>query len=155
MRRTGGLGSGASDPLLSQRGYFFIYFHYIFIVIFIFWSLVTFCLWSTSQSKGLFVSKCSLHLHRYLYILIFCNLLPMIYSSAKGAIFSYIFIISSSLSLPSDQGGIKCANRRTGFIDSEGSHRSIAKTPNIRCFVVKLHLLRFTRFFRGNIPILW
>ena len=31
---------------------------------------------------------------------------------------------------------------------------SIAKTPNIRCFVVKLHLSRFTRFFRGNIPIL-
>ena len=22
-----------------------------------------------------------------------------------------------------EQGGIKCANRRTGFIDSEGSHR--------------------------------
>ena len=22
-----------------------------------------------------------------------------------------------------DQGGIKCANRQTGFIDSEGSHR--------------------------------
>ena len=31
---------------------------------------------------------------------------------------------------------------------------SIAKTPNICCFVAKLHLLRFTRFFRGNIPIL-
>ena len=31
---------------------------------------------------------------------------------------------------------------------------SIAKTPNIRCFVVKLHLSRFTRFFRGDIPIL-
>ena len=30
---------------------------------------------------------------------------------------------------------------------------SIAKTPNIRCFVAKLHLSRFTRFFRGNIPI--
>merc|ERR1712012_1442200 len=40
-----------------------------------------------------------------------------------------------------------------------GSHKvrewgsSIAKTPNIRCFVAKLHLSRFTRFLRGNIPI--
>ena len=31
---------------------------------------------------------------------------------------------------------------------------SIAKTPNIRCFVVILHLSRFTRFFWGNIPFL-
>ena len=30
---------------------------------------------------------------------------------------------------------------------------SIAKTPNIRCFDAKLHLSRFTRFLRGNIPI--
>ena len=30
---------------------------------------------------------------------------------------------------------------------------SIAKTPNIRCFVAKLHLSRFTHFLRGNIPI--
>ena len=43
---------------------------------------------------------------------------------------------------------------------ASGYHRkgrvsSIAQTPNIRCFVAKLHLSQFKRFFRGNIPILW
>ena len=28
-----------------------------------------------------------------------------------------------NLRIDGEQGGIKCANRRTGFIDSEGSHR--------------------------------
>ena len=31
----------------------------------------------------------------------------------------------------------------------------MAETPNIRFFVMKLHLLRFTRFFRSNIAILY
>ena len=34
-----------------------------------------------------------------------------------------IHIISPQILVTSKQGGIKCANRRTGFIDSEGSHR--------------------------------
>ena len=96
MRRTGGLGSGASDPLLSQRGNFFIYFHYIFIVIFIFLALVTFGLWSTPRSKGLFVQIFSSCLHLYLYLLISCNLLLLIYSSVKAAVCSDIFIFICS-----------------------------------------------------------
>ena len=34
-----------------------------------------------------------------------------------------IVLMESERSDGKDQGGIKCANRRTGFIDSEGSHR--------------------------------
>ena len=54
--------------------------------------------------------------------------------------------------LSGHQGGIECANRRTG---KDLINPKTPKTPNICCFVVKLHLSWFTRFFRGNIPILW
>ena len=58
--------------------------------------------------------------------------------------------------LSGHQGGIKCANRRTGLsIAKDLINPKTPKTPNICCFVVKLHLSWFTRFFRGNIPILW
>ena len=61
----------------------------------------------------------------------------------------------SFLALKTDcaQGGTKCAKRQMGFIDSEGSQRCI-KAQNVSCFVAKLHLSRFTLFFRGNIPLL-
>ena len=42
----------------------------------------------------------------------------------------------------------------TNRVHRQRRFSSIAKTPNIRCFVAKMHLSRFTRFFRGNIPIL-
>ena len=49
------------------------------------------------------------------------------------------------------QGGLMCRNWGKRFVDIERPRgylkiSSIAKTPNIRCFVAKAHLLRFTRF---------
>ena len=46
------------------------------------------------------------------------------------------------------QGGINFAKQRRGFISS------IAETLNIRCFVAKLHLSRFTRLFQIILSLL-
>ena len=52
--------------------------------------------------------------------------------------------------LSGHQGGIKCANRRTGFIDSEGSHQSQdPKDPKHMLFCRETAVVAIYTFFSG------
>ena len=52
--------------------------------------------------------------------------------------------------LSGHQGGIKCANRRTGFIDSEGSHQSQdPKDPKHMLFCRETAFVVIYALFRG------
>ena len=58
--------------------------------------------------------------------------------------------------LSGHQGGIKCANRRTGFIDSEGSHQSQdPKDPKHMLFFYIYSLVSFGRILQGFRHMLW
>ena len=84
---------------------------------------------------------------------LFTNLQPRIpHTCFQCTFFCEILGLKIKMFSSWQQTSLKCATARPSVIDSKGPS-SIIKSPNIRCFVAKPFVSRFTRCFRGRNPI--